>query len=124
MNTKFDEARTLSALTERPHHIKDPDTSDDYVAFAGYVLPIQAFSLIFIWSITNSQFYQQIWREQTDVIKTCRDLNPHDSELQTILDTSVGSHIHYKFRSALQHVEPNDIAELVNTMLEESYIVA
>lgn len=47
-NTNFNEARTLSTLTERPHYVMDLDTNKEYVAFAGYVLPLNVFSLVFI----------------------------------------------------------------------------
>lgn len=119
MNIKIDEARTLSLLTERPHLILG---SPNYVAFAGYILPLSTFTMIFMWSLCGQALYRKIWEEDLDAVKTCKNLNQHDNTLLTLHTNQVGPYLKTKFEAALAGIKPSDLESIIHTFIETPMI--
>lgn len=115
MITNLTEARTLSTLTDRPHVIEHDGRK--FVAFAGIVLPLSCFSMIFMWSLAGSNFYHKIFQEQADLIKECIDLNP-DMPFKTKRD--IGPYFVSKYKSVLARLKPDEIEELLDQMFYET----
>ena len=111
----IEEARTLSKLSDRPHII-----DDKFVAFAGIVLPLSSFSMMFMWAIAGSNFYHKIFIEQVDLVSECHRLNP---DIPNYKSFKIGPHIAQKFKEVLSKLDPDEIEELVTHMFAESEVI-
>lgn len=115
--TNLEDARVLSVLTDRPHIVEDINSNKKLVAFAGIVLPLSSFSMMFMWALAGSNYYHKIFQEQTDLVQECFRLNP---EVPNFKNFQIGPHITGKFKEVLSRLNPEDIEELVDMMFEES----
>ena len=117
-NTNIETVRTLSKLTDRPHIIEIENKR--LVAFAGVVLPLCSFSMMFMWALAGSYFYHSIFQEQTELVKECIDLNPDLLNFSSVKRVNqVGPLITGRFRELLSKLKPEEIEELVDHMFAE-----
>jgi hypothetical protein len=117
MITNIEDARMLSVLTDRPHIIEDINCNKKMVAFAGIILPLGSFSMMFMWALAGSNYYHKIFQEQADLVEECFRLNPGIINYKNF---NIGPHIVGKFKEVLGRLDPADIEELVDHMFVET----
>ena len=106
----LEEARVLSQLDDRVHHVID-SMGRKYTCYAGLIVPYNIGVTVILYVLTNSGAYHGKLSSHMD-IDEIRRLNPHDPRLSSP-DIKIPLYLCSKMRTIMETWEPQHFDDLV-----------